>query len=318
MRILLAALFLLGGVLAPAARAASPVTPPAPLVIYTAAAATTAQAPLWGAVADGWAAGRTLDVRTWKDLDDLRGVILAGKGDIWVGHLDGFAQAARRGAPVALAAVTAWSQKFRFLTLEAGVETTAALAAHLGKTGEALAVVPQGSPAHAFLQAEGMGGKAVRMQAMSPQQAGLSLARGTVRHLMVPEPLASALIAKFPVLHRAGSLADLTPAEKAGLPMAGVAARAGLLTEDPGLVSDLAAKMRAWAERHHGDPGAILAALPADTRAAVGEKVLAESLRFDPLLVVTAADARAAVRRALAVTDGPHPVPDAFFAPAAP
>ncbi|MGE4528273.1 MAG: hypothetical protein AB7D00_07905 [Rhodospirillaceae bacterium] len=318
MRAFLAALFLLGGVLAPAARAASPVAPPAPLVIYTATSATTAQAPLWGAIADGWAAGRTLDVRYWKDLDDLRGIILAGKGDLWVGHLDGFAQAARRGAPVVLAAVTAWSQKFRFLTLEAGVKTAAALAAHMDKTGEALAVIPQGSPAHAFLQAEGMGGKTVRIQPMSPQQAGLSLARGAVRHLMVPEPLASALIAKFPALHRAGSLADLTPGEPAGLPMAGVAVRSGLLAEDPGLVSGLTAKMRAWAERHHGDPAAILAALPAGTRAAVGEKVLAESLRFDPLLVVTAADARAAIRRALAVTDGPHPVPDAFFAPAAP
>ena len=63
MRKFLAALFLLGGVLAPAARAVSPSVPAAPLVIYSASAATTAQAPLWGAIADGWGRNLALDVR---------------------------------------------------------------------------------------------------------------------------------------------------------------------------------------------------------------------------------------------------------------
>jgi len=291
-----------------------------PLVIYTAATATTAQAPLWGAIADGWGAKRGVEVRYWKDLNDLRGVILAGKGDVWVGHIDGFAQAARRGAPVVLSAVTAWSEKFRFLTLDATAKTPSDLAAHLRKTQEPLAVIPQGSPAHAILEGGALG-KGITLLPMSPQQAGLTLARGEIHHLMVPEPLASALVAKFPALRRVGSLADLDPGdtpEKAGLPMAGVAVRAGLLADDPALVADLAVKMRAWANRHHDDPAGILAALPPATRAAVGETVLARSLRYDPLVVVSAAKARTAVEHALTILDGPHPLPEGFFAPDAP
>lgn len=284
--------------------------PPKPLVIYTATAATTAQAPLWGAIADGWAKDRNVEIRTWKDLDDLRGVILAGRGDVWVGHLDGLAQAARRGAPVALIAVTAWSEKFRFLTADTGVGDGKALVSALANRGETLAVVPQGSPAHGFV--EGIPG--LRLQPMSPQQAGLELARGSLRHLMVPEPLASALIAKFPTLRRAGSVADLAPAEPGGLPMAGVAVRAGLLAEEPELVAGLTDGMRIWAAKHATDPAAIAAILPPETRSAVGEVVLTESLRYDPLIVASAADARDAVRRALRLIDGPHPVADAFFA----
>lgn len=285
--------------------------PPKPLVIYTATAATTAQAPLWGAMADGWARERDIEIRTWKDLDDLRGVILAGRGDIWVGHIDGFAQAARRGAPVALLAVTAWSEKFRFLTRDAGMGDGRGLVSALANRGESLAVVPQGSPAHGFV--EGVPG--LNLKPMSPQQAGLELARGSIRHLMVPEPLASALVAKFPGLHRAGSIADLAPGDRpGGLPMAGVAVRAGLLTEDPELIAGLAAAMRDWAARHGADPAAIAATLPPETRAAVGEAVLAESLRYDPLVVADADAVHDAVRRALAVIDGPHPVDTRFFA----
>ena len=285
--------------------------PPKPLVIYIATAATTAQAPILGALAEGWAKERAAEIRTWKDLDDLRGVILSGRGDVWIGHLDGFAQAARRGAPVTLVAVTAWSAKFRFLTLDPSPTDGAELIADLATRGEALGMVPQGSPAQGFV--EDVPG--LKLRPMPPQQAGLELARGSIRHLLAPEPLASALVAKFPELHRAGSVADLAPGTRpGGLPMAGVAVRAGLLAEDPELVAGLAAGMRAWATRHADDPAAIAAALPPETRAAIGEAVLAESLRHDPLLVVDAADAKDEVRRALRAVDGPHPLPDAFFA----
>lgn len=284
---------------------------PKPLVIYTATAATTAQAPVLGALADGWARDRAVEIRAWKDLDDLRGAILAGRGDVWIGHLDGFAQAARRGAPVVLVAVTAWSEKFRFLTLDPGPAEGAAWLAGLAERGETLAVIPQGSPAQGFVAAV----PGLKARGMPPQQAGLELARGSVRHLLAPEPLASALTAKFPALRRVGGIADLAPAARPeGLPMAGVAVRAGLSAEDSALVAQLVAGMRAWAARHAGNPAAIAAVLPPETRAALGEAVLAESLRHDPLLVVGAADAKAEVLRALRIVDGPHAVADAFFA----
>jgi NitT/TauT family transport system substrate-binding protein len=283
--------------------------PPKPLVIYTATAATTAQAPVLGALAEGWAKDRAVEIRAWKDLDDLRGVILSGRGDVWIGHLDGFAQAARRGAPVVLLAVTAWSEKFAFLTLDPAPTDGAGLLAALAARGEALAVVPQGSPAQGFVEnVEGL-----KLRPMPPQQAGLELSRGSVRHMLVPEPLASALLARFAALRRAGSVADLVPGEPHGLPMAGVAVRAGLAAEDPELAAGLAAAMRAWAVRHADDPAAIAATLPTETRAAIGEAVLSESLHHDPLLVVDAAEARDDVIRALRIIDGPHPVAEGFF-----
>ncbi|MBN2752805.1 MAG: hypothetical protein JXQ84_08875, partial [Rhodospirillaceae bacterium] len=249
-------------------------------------------------------------------------LILAGKGDIWIGHIDGFAQAARRGAPVVLTAITAWSEKFQFLTLDTEATSPQDLAIRLHANGEALAVVPQGSPAHAFLDAmTGTGLPKFKLIPASPQYAGIGLSRGQIRHLMVPEPLASGLITKFPQLRRIGSLADIPsghPTDPAGLPMAGVAVRAECLAAEPALIADLTAKMRAWTERNHDNPAAILPILPADTRAAVGEEVLANSLHHDPLKVEHAAHAKEAVRRALAILDGPHPVADSFFAPASP
>lgn len=316
MRTFLAALFLLGGVLAPAARAASPSVPAAPLVIYTASAATTAQAPLWGAMADGWGRDVGLDVRFWKDLDDLRGVILAGKGDVWVGHLDGFAQAARRGAPITLIAVTAWAEKFQFLTLDAEATSPAALSERMAALGETLAVTPQGSPALAILDAaRAEGGPAFRTLPMPPQQIGLGLGRGTIRHLMVPDPLAAALIAKFPALRRAGSLADLNPGWAGRLPMAGVAVRSALIAEKPGLIADLTARMSSWSERNRNDAAAIVAALPQSTRDEIGVVPLTASLRFDPLRTRDAASARDDIVRALAILDGPYPLATGFLPP---
>ncbi len=316
MRKFLAALFLLGGVLAPAARAASPSVPAAPLVIYSASAATTAQAPLWGAIADGWGRDLALNVRFWKDLNDLRGVIMAGKGDIWIGHLDGFTQAARRGAPVTLIAVTAWAEKFQFLTLDAEATSPAALAERMAALEETLAVVPQGSPALAILdEARAEGGPAFRIHPMPPQQAGLELAHGGIRHLLVPDPLATALIAKFPALRRMGGLADLNPAWAGHLPMAGVAVRSSLIAERPELIAALTSGMIAWTERCQNDPRAAIAVLPQATRDEIGEAALIASFRFDPLRTRDAVTARNDTLQALAILDGTHPTAPGFLPP---
>ncbi len=232
-------------------------------------------------MADGWGRDVGLEVRFWKDLDDLRGVILAGKGDIWVGHLDGFAQTARRGAPIALIAVTAWAEKFQFLTLDAEATSPAILSERMAALNETLAVTPQGSPALAILDAARTeGGPAFRALPMPPQQIGLGLARGAIRHLMVPDPLAAALIA-----------------------------------ERPDLIADLTARMSAWSERNRDDAAAIVAALPRTTRDEIGEGPLTASLRFDPLRTRDAASAREDIVRALAILDGPYPLAPGFLPP---
>ena len=48
--------------------------------------------PLWQALARG-ELSFVPDIHYWKNLNDLRGILLAGKGDIWVGSVDVFAQA---------------------------------------------------------------------------------------------------------------------------------------------------------------------------------------------------------------------------------
>ncbi|MDR2456833.1 MAG: hypothetical protein LBE49_09615, partial [Deltaproteobacteria bacterium] len=81
--------------------------------IYTAQTATTAQLPLMAAIKAGWPGeGCEVAINYWKNLDDLRALVLAGKGDIWVGHVEALARAAGRGAPVALAEITAWRKFF--------------------------------------------------------------------------------------------------------------------------------------------------------------------------------------------------------------
>ena len=97
------------------------------LSIYTTGQATTPQMPLWKALAEQ-DLGFTPEIHYWKNLGDLRGALLAGKGDIWVGHVDGFAQAALRGAPVRIVAVTGW-RKFYILTSRPDIHTFADLSA---------------------------------------------------------------------------------------------------------------------------------------------------------------------------------------------
>lgn len=287
------------------------------LTVYTAVGATTAQAPLWGAISDGWSRNEAVEVRFWKDLDDLRGVILAGKGDIWVGHLDGLAQAARQGAPITLIALTAWSDKFRFLTLDPAIDSPAALAADAARNGESLAVAPKGSPAVALLEAVRAGnGPAFRISDQPPQQIGLDLGRGAIRHVEVPEPLATALAAKVPALRDIGGLSALfKPANDKGfgVPMAGIAVRRALLTREPERIAALVAAMVGWAEKHRNDPDGVAAVLPAQTLESLGRDIVTESLKRDPTAVVDAKEAHALVEETLRLLDGPHPPAEGFL-----
>lgn len=297
-------------------------SPAGAVTIYTATGATTAQAPLLGAIRDGWGGSDAgpIEIRAWKDLDDLRGTILAGKGDLWVGHLDGLAQAARQGAPITLIALTAWADKFRFLTVDPDVHDPAGLVSLAATRGEPLVVVPRGSPAVALIQAAS-GRAAPRLSDRAPQQAALDIGRGTVRHVLAPEPLATALAGKFPGLRDVGGLSALAPPATeqgdgtAEAPMAGVAVRTALLTERPELIHALVTAMIRWADAHRNDPDGVVAVLPAETLAALGPDTVRQSLSREPLRVVDAAAARPLIAATLRLLDGPHPLADGFLPP---
>jgi len=289
------------------------------LTVFTAVGATTAQAPLWGAIKDGWDAGEPIEVRFWKDLDDLRGVILAGQGDIWVGHLDGLAQAARRGAPVTLLVLTAWADKFRFLTVDPAIASPGELTKRAAEAGEPVIVTPRGSPAVTLMEAaRRSGGAAFAISDRPQQQIALELGRGTIRYVEAPEPLASVLTAKFPTLRDVGGLSALhKPAGDLGhgAPMAGVAIRSGLMTEKPERVRALREGMVGWAERNGRNPDAVTAVLPAETLASLGADTVRASLERDPTVVVDAAAAKPLIEETLRLLDGPYPLVPGFLSP---
>lgn len=291
-------------------------------VLYTALAATTPQIPLWAAINEGWPGNAPVTVEYWKTLDDLRGIVLAGKGDIWVGHLEGFAQAALRGAPVRLVAVTGW-KKFYFLVPEASpAKDMPSLAEELRLKNIPLAVAPQDSPALAVLESvKRRGGPAFSPAAMQPQQLLLEMLRGSRQYALLPEPLVSSLLARKPDLRVAAGLEDELARLYGGparLPLVGVAVHARFAEKHPEKVRELAAAMRRHAERLAGDADAAVAALPENIRQSVGEAVIRASFPRDTILALPAAEIREEIRGFLrmvlpgedpakleALTDGP-------------
>ncbi len=294
------------------------------LVFYTCTGATTAQAPFWAAVRGGWMPGLNIETQFWKDLDDLRSTMLAGKGDVWVGHTEGFAQAAAHGAPVTLIAVTAW-RKFYFLTADPHVATLEDLSARLARTGERLAVAPPDSPAIAILHdLQRRGGPSFKISRHMPMQLALEAIRGTVNQVIAPEPLATMLMIKRPELRVHFCLEEEYSRRTGGngmLPLAGVAVRTSLLRTHPVVVARLVEAMRTWADRQTEDSAgnAVLSVLPDATLRELGTDTIRRSLRNDPLRVVPAWKAREDVLSYLSVVLPKSPggtgkdLPPSFF-----
>jgi NitT/TauT family transport system substrate-binding protein len=280
--------------------------------LYTAVTATTPQIPLWAAIHAGWPGkGTTLRVEYWKTLDDLRGIMLAGRGDIWVGHLEGFAQAALRGAPVTLVAVTGW-KKFYFV----GPKTSPAtdmetFAAELRQADQTLAVAPQDSPALAVLEnMKERGGPSFAVAAMQPQQLLLEMLRGSRRYALLPEPLVSTLLAKRPEFHVAAGLEEEFSRRYGGparLPLVGIAVNMRFAESEPETVRNLPALMEEHAARLAAAPEDAIAVLPESVRKSVGEDVLRASFSRDLILAVPAMRAKEEIatflRMVLSTTD---------------
>lgn len=266
------------------------------IVLYTALTATTPQIPLWATINEGWPENGSVSVEYWKTLDDLRGTILAGKGDIWVGHLEGFAQAALRGAPVQLVAVTGW-KKFYFI----GPKTSTAhditsLAAELGQMDQPLAVAPQDSPGLAILEnIKQRGGPSFAIAAMQPQQLMLEMLRGTRQFALLPEPLVSTILAKKPELQILTSLEEEFSLLYGGLtrmPLVGIAVNTKFAENEPETVQKFVSAMQRHAALLFADPEAAIGVLPEDVKNSVGEDIIRNSFSRDMILVVPASDAK--------------------------
>ncbi len=273
------------------------------VVFYTSSGATTPQMPFWAAVDRGWPGGAKLETRFWKDLDDLRATILAGRGDVWLGHVDGLAQAALRGAPVSLVAVTAW-KKFYVLSMDR-VSGLDELASRLKTTGETLAVTPPDSPALAIMDDLARRGRTMPdLTRLIPNQLALDMMRGKVRHCLAPEPLVSLLLTRIPGLHVVASMEEEYARQAGGngfLPVVGIAVHSDLLRDAPELVWSLVDAMQAAGTVLAGNHERALSFLPPETMRELGEDVIRRSLERDPIRVVAAGECRQEILDYLAV-----------------
>ncbi|ADK84567.1 ABC-type transport system, periplasmic component [Desulfarculus baarsii DSM 2075] len=313
-------------------RAASPTAeqgPDAPprLVFYTSFGATTPQIPFWGAVKAGWPGGAGLETRLWKDLDDLRGVIMAGRGDIWLGHSEGLAQAALRGAPVCFLAVTGW-RKFYFLSADPAAVDLASLATLSQAQNSPLMVTPPDSPAMAILDdVAARGGPRFVTAPHAPRQLALLALRGQARHILAPEPLVSLLLTKAPGLRVVASLEDEHAKLTGGparLPIAGLAMHGELARRRPELARQLLAAMERVAADLADDPAAGLALLPPEVAGELGPDVLRLSLSRDMIMTRPTAQVRQEVLAYLRLVMSPadrqrlDQLPEGFWGPPAP
>lgn len=262
--------------------------------LYTAPSATSPQLPLWAAVHRGGITNAlNLDVHLWKDMDDLQGLLLAGKGDLWIGHVEGFARARHRGAPVVLLAVTGW-RKFHVISRQpiSGLEDL---------RGRALPYTPVGAPAVPLLR--GLpGGETIDFQPLEIQPLARGFERGAFDTVMAPEPLASVIIRRDSNAVCSLSVADIYGAQTGRprrLPVAGVGVHADTLKRYPERIRRLLSDMERGAEWLNEDLQRAARCRPEDFKDVISDDILLESLSRDVIHVESAASVKDEIRRYL-------------------
>ncbi len=194
--------------------------PSAPtLDIYTSSGVTTPHIPLFAAIRNGDTRGIfNFRVHLWKNPDDLLSNVMAGKGDLWVGHTEGFAVAKLRGAPVMMYLFTSFN-KFYIITSEK--------IDRLGGLRGEIAFAPPGSPALAlFGNVVNIHSAGIKPVPYQGRELALLLASGRVKTAVIPEPIVSLVLIKNRRLSVAGNIEDLF-CRSAGIdgpvPVAGIA-----------------------------------------------------------------------------------------------
>jgi NitT/TauT family transport system substrate-binding protein len=288
------------------------------LTVYTAATTTTPQLGLWSGLLNGdWTNRYDLRLHLWKDMDDLQASMLAGRGDIWVGHLEGFALAARRGAPVVMLAVTGW-KKFYIMSRLDEIQTMSDL------YGRVLAYTPVGNPAVPLLQSLlGDDAAKITFQPQEARQLGMLLMRGDYDAALAPEPLVSMLLARVPDLRVVLNVEEFYGKQtgRAGrVPLAGIAVNRETLERHPTLAKNLLQSLFDGTRRVQQMDGAVDGVMPPVFSGFVSPALLHESLSRDLLHVEAAADVKDEIRDYFAIVipalvrdNGTLDVPEGFM-----
>lgn len=287
--------------------------------VYTTGQATTPQMPLWQALAE-----KTLTftpkIHYWKNLNDLRGLLLAGKGDIWIGTLDVFAQAALRGAPVRLVCVTGW-KKFYILSSRPDVREAADLLSL--PPGTAIASTPPMSPGEAVLRSlESEGLPEFGYAPFDPKQLALHAAKGDIDLLVAPEPLVSVLLAKAPHFHIVANVEEQygrMTGKPGVLPIAGIAVNTGLLEQHPNFADDLEKALTGQEAFLTANPENGLKSLPKEFEQFIPRSIVRASLSRDIIRIRPARECKDVIldylhmvfRNEPSVSE--RPLPDSFF-----
>ncbi len=254
----------------------------------TAPSATTPQLPFWSAFRRG-RLQPLFNVRLtlWKDVDDLKSSVLAGKGDLWLGHTDAFGLARRRGAPVALLAVTGW-RKFYLLSTRPEPRRLEDF------VGYDLPFAPMGSPAVPIMKAL-LGPRAdlVAFQPQEPMQLAMLLRRGTIDSALVPEPQVTLLLESVKGLRVVLNLEEEYGRRMGGpprMPIAGIAVNTGTAAKYPEQVRRLLAALADEAGAIETDPAQAVDTLPDSFADFIPREVVRKSLERDVVLVKPAAE----------------------------
>lgn len=284
------------------------------LTFYTTGGATTPQLAFWHAVNRGRILERcNLTVRLWKNLDDLRGTLLAGRGDLWLGHTDGFVQAARRGAPVRLLVTTGWKKFYLVSNLKASVRFH-------DFYGKPLAFSPPGSPAIPVLSRILEPDPApIDFIPHEPRLLVAGLTRGDITAALVPEPLVTMLLEKVPGLTAGENLETAYGRYTNGparMPIAGLAVNSSTAARYPALVTFLVREILNSARALAKNPARALDSLPRAFESAVPRPIIEKSLGRDLFLVKKSWAVRDEIRQYLSLAAGPGKgdnLPDHIF-----
>jgi NitT/TauT family transport system substrate-binding protein len=269
------------------------------LTFYTTGSATTPQLAFWAAIQSGEILENcNIRVRFWKNLDDLRALLLAGKGDLWLGHTEGFAQAHGAGAPVQLLFISGWR---KFFVVSTDPEAGSITAFH----GRELPYAPHGSPAVPVLRAlQGDGGEPIGFKPYEPKQLALMLISGRIDSALIPEPLVTTLLGKVDGLRIVGSVAEMygkhtgrTPR----MPIAGMAVNTRTVETYPRIIRNMTAAILREARKLEKNPGAGVDALPHYFDLFTTKDQIRESLSRDMVLALPAADVTEEIRTYLGI-----------------
>lgn len=266
------------------------------LRLFTTAGATTPQLPLWAAVQHGTVSQLfNLDVELWNSTDQLQNLLLAGKGDLWFGHVDGFALAARRGAPVRLLAVTGW-RKFAIVSRTTDFP---GIAAYRGP----LAYTPPGIPAVPVLKGLlGAEADGIEFSPFEPQALAQKLASGQIDTALAPEPLVTQLLQKVPGLKVVAQLEDFygrrqgTPPR---MPIAGLAVNTETARRYPSEIAALVDLLEREGTALEANSHGAERLLPAIFERTIPRQIAALSLLRDKIHVEPAPAARDEIIRYL-------------------